>query len=322
MANRVGRDGRVDLFEYKGLEIRLERRDRPDGRRFDCTFDYDEEGERAVKISTGWLVAESDAIEEACEIIDMLDASNNKKSALQCLWNVQLTDVLGRDCVCLETLPPKQRAMFRSHIENYKTRRAQSRPISNPRQSRVQVALRRMAQNYEDFEDFQDTYWHDCGRGVYWYATRNKNFEMGIPQYALAGGVGLDVWCSPAIALRYAGLGRQDKDVYLAELDLSALRPGKDYQFISEVQEEDGAEFSVGAKILSEAAASKVYVQRVVSEKKARRISRYQTGIVPTSKSELYYAWKFANDPDEVARMDRVEKKRLRRLKREREKGK
>ena len=145
---------------------------------------------------------------------------------------------------------------------------------------------------------------------------------MGIPQYALAGGVGLDVWCSPAIALRYAGLGRQDKDVYLAELDLSALRPGKDYQFISEVQEEDGAEFSVGAKILSEAAASKVYVQRVASEKKARRISRYQTGIVPTSKSELYYAWKFANDPDEVARMDRVEKKRLRRLKREREKGK
>ena len=311
----VGSKGPVELYVYNDIEIHVEPRDIGGTTKYDATFSYEKTESDVELLSTSWLNSSQDAIDEACQVIDILDDSHDKDQALSCLWRVTLTDVLQRDCICVDNLSPEVADMVRVYASDYIRRRR--KPQKNPRQSRVQVALRRMAQRYEDFEEFESVYWKDCGRGVYWYVTRNPQFKLSVYQFAQAAGGGLNAYCSPMTALRMADDFPGKDKIYFAELDLSRLRPGIDYEFI--VEEIDDIEYSIGVKVTSEAAARQILVQRVVDEAKARRIARYQTGIVPANRSELLQAWMFANDPDEVARMERVEKKRQRRLKREAE---
>jgi hypothetical protein len=305
---KVGKSsGGNDLYVYKDVEIALEERDGT----FDATFDYDIEEDDTVKFSTGFLTNPEDAVQEACQVIDIIDNSDDGNIAFRCIWNVTLSDVLQRDCVCLDSLPKSLADDISKYADDYDARRS---PLSNPRRSRVKDTLAAMARRYKSFDEYENQYWEDCGRGIYWIATSNPEFRIGPLQESQMLARQLRVFCSPEVALLNATVARDPSgglEVYVAELDLSALEPGEDYVPIPG-DPEGKEEYGIGASIVRN--VSRVRTHRVIPEKKALRVAKYQGGLMPSSKGALMRQWQTANDVDEIAAAERRELKRQKRL--------
>jgi len=313
---RVGtsRDGH-DLTVYKDIEIAVEER----GGKYDATFDYDLDEFDTIKFSTGFLASKDDALEEALQVIDIIDRADNGSQAFQCIWNVTLTDMLGRDCVCLDQLPPELAISIRGYSSDYDRRRS---PLPNPRRSRVKDTLDQMARRFKSFDEYQDQYWDDCGRGIYWIATSNPEFRIGPLQESQMLARQLRVYCNPEVALLNTNIARdpgQGTEVYVAELDLSALEPGVDYVPV-QGDPEGKEDFGIGANILRN--VSRVRTHRVIEESKAKRVGKYQGGLMPSSKGELMRQWQTANDVDEIAAAERRELRRQKRRAREQRQAK
>ncbi len=304
---KVGKSSNgADLHEYKDVEISVEERDNT----FDATFDYDLSEDDTVTFSTGFLEDRGDAIEEACQVIDIIDSSDNGNVAFRCIWNVTLSDVLKRDCVCLDSLPDSLARSIVKYADDYDRRRMKR----NPRRSRVKDTLAAMARRYKSFDEYEDQYWDDCGRGIYWIATSNPEFRIGPLQESQMLARQLRVYCSPEVALLNASIARDPSggvEVYVAELDLSALDPGVDYVPI-QGDPENKEKYGIGANIIRN--VSRVRTHRVIPEAKALRVAKYQGGLMPSSRGELMRQWQTANDVDEIAAAERRELKRQKRL--------
>jgi len=303
------RDGN-DLTVYKDVEIAIEERNG----KFDATFDYDLDEYDTVKFSTGFIDGRDVALEEAVQVIDIIDNADDGNQAFQCIWRVTLTDMLGRDCVCLDQLPPRLAISIREYSADYDRRRS---PIGNPRRSRVKDTLDLMARRYKSFDEYEDQYWDDCGRGIYWIATSNPEFRIGPLQESQMLARQLRVYCNPEIALLNANVARDPRfgnEVFVAELDLSALEPGEDYVPIPG-DPEGKEDYGIGANIIRN--VSRVRTHRVIEESKAKRVGKYQMGLMPSSRGELMRQWQKANDVDEIAAAERRELRRQKRLARE-----
>lgn len=309
--NKVGKDNKGrDLYVFNDVEIAVEERDG----KYDATFDYDLEEHDTVTFSTGWMDNPGHAVEEAVQVIEIVDRADNGDQAFQCIWNVTLTDMLQRDCVCVEQLPERLRPLIEEYAREYDRRR---NTISNPRRSRVKDTLDRMARRFKSFDEYEDQYWDDCGRGIYWIATSNPEFRIGPLQESQMMARQLRVYCNPEIALLNASVARdpgQGTEVYVAELDLSALDPGVDYVPIPG-DPEGKEEYGIGANIIRN--VSRVRTHRVIEEAKAKRVGKYQMGLMPSSRGELMRQWQTANDVDEIAAAERRELRRQKRLARE-----
>ncbi len=303
--------GGEDLYVYKDIEVAVEERNGT----FDATFDYDIEEDDTVKFSTGFLSNPQDAVQEACQVIDIIDNSSDGNVAFRCIWNVTLSDVLKRDCVCLDTLPPSLAKSISQYADDYRSRRLKD----NPRRSRVKDTLASLARRYRSFDDYEEQYWKDCGRGIYWIATTNPEFRIGPLQESQMLARQLRVFCSPEVALLNATVARDPsggREVYVAELDLSALDPGEDYVPIPG-DPEGREEYGIGASIIRN--VSRVRTHRVIPEKKALRVAKYQGGLMPSSKGALMRQWQTANDVDEIAAAERRELRRQKKLAKQQE---
>lgn len=154
--------------------------------------------------------------------------------------------------------------------------RSQARK-SNPRNSKVKDALASEAIQHKKFEDFSKMYWDACSRGLYWYATDEKRFNIGLAEERLIKQGKFYVHCSPTLALR----GKNEKKKFVAELDLSKLNP----QYIRIKRGSDGAEIGITG------GSDFVKVSRVLDADKAKRAFKWQLSILPSSKEELRLFW-------------------------------
>ena len=58
-------------------------------------------------------------MQEACQVIDIIDNSGDGNIAFRCIWNVTLSDVLQRDCVCLDSLPKSLADDISKYADDY-----------------------------------------------------------------------------------------------------------------------------------------------------------------------------------------------------------
>jgi hypothetical protein len=167
----------------------------------------------------------------------------------------------------------------------------------NPRNSKVKDALAAEAVEYEKFEEFSNAYWNACSRGLYWFATNERRFHIGLEERRRIKAGTFTVACSPELALQ----GRNEGKKYVAELDVTRLPK-------SAVQVKRG---SGGAQIKIVSDPDGVSVTRVLEATKAKRSFKWQLSILPSSKEELRDIWKKAWEK----RQREAEKQRIRKEK-------
>lgn len=151
---------------------------------------------------------------------------------------------------------------------------------SNPRNSKVKDALAIEATRHDKFEAFAKSYWDACARGLYWVATDEKKFYIGQHERAKIDGSGLEVFCSPELALA----GKHEKKKYVAELDVTKL-PGSSLRVVKGTD---------GSKIRIVGSAGSVKVTRVLDASRAKNAWKWQLSILPSSKEELRRVWEDA----------------------------
>lgn len=150
----------------------------------------------------------------------------------------------------------------------------------NPRNSKVKDALASEAVRFKNFNDFSNAYWDSCSRGLYWIATNERRFHIGLEERKRIKNETFTVYCNPSLALA----GRNDKKKYVAELDVTRLPAGS-----IEVSKGSG-----GAKIKVVASPGSIKVLRVLDAAKAKKSFKWQLSILPSSKEELRVIWKKA----------------------------
>lgn len=167
----------------------------------------------------------------------------------------------------------------------------------NPRNSKVKDALASEATRYKDFNEFSSAYWNSCSRGLYWIATNEKRFHIGLEERRRIKQGTFFVACSPALALS----GKNEGKKYVAELDVTRLPNGS-----IKVKRGTG-----GAEIKIVDSAGSIKVTRVLEGANAKRSFKWQLSILPSSKDELRCIWDKAWD----RRRKDAEKKRVRKEK-------
>jgi len=179
-----------------------------------------------------------------------------------------------------------------------------ARPMSisgrrkNPRNSLVKDALFAEAVSYRNFQDFSRAYWDDCARGIYWYATNEKAFEVGPVEKKLVADGKFYVSCNPQIALSGP---RGEGKKYVVELDVTRL---------------GSADFRIkrgsgGTEIRIVSGIERVKPMRILDAEQATRAWRWQKGLLPPSKDELFKVWKAAWKKEE-RKKEREEQRRER----------
>lgn len=151
---------------------------------------------------------------------------------------------------------------------------------SNPRNSKVKDALAAEATRYKDFNEFADAYWNACSRGLYWYATNESRFHIGMEERKRIQAGTFTVSCNPNLALS----GRNEGKKYVAELDVTRLPNGS-------VKVKRGTN---GAQIKITGSPGSVKVLRVLDADQAAKAFKWQLSILPSSKEELRKIWEKA----------------------------
>jgi len=167
----------------------------------------------------------------------------------------------------------------------------------NPRNSKVKDALAAEATRYKDFNEFSSAYWNSCSRGLYWIATNEKRFHIGLEERKRIKSGTFFVACSPTLALA----GKNEGKKFVAEIDVTRLPKGA-------VVAKRG---SGGSEIKIVDSAGAVKVTRVLESVKAKHSFKWQLSILPSSKDELRAIWEKAWDK----RRKDAEKKRIRKEK-------
>ncbi len=159
----------------------------------------------------------------------------------------------------------------------------------NPRNSLVKDALAAEAVSYKTFEEFSRAYWDDCARGIYWFASNEKSFEVGPLERRLVKEGKFFVSCNPDLALSGPrGKGKK----YVVELDVTKL---------------GSADFRVkrgtsGTEIRIVGGIERVKPMRIMDAAQAKRSWRWQKGLLPPSKDELFKFWQKAWEKEEKNR--------------------
>lgn len=220
-----------------------------------------------------------------------------------------ISDGEGRKIDIIDEATLKRRAKKR--IGNPGVIRRIPGRVSNPRRSKVKDALAFEALKHKEFEPFAKQYWDDCSRGILWYAVEKKDFSIkgdDIKKEAKNGKLYLS--CNPAFALE------ENEDVpWIAEIDVRRVP-------LEKIKSKRG---SLGAciKVLS---TDKAEVLRVVSADKAKRAFRYQQGLLPSSKDQLFKFWEEAwntfhrKEKQASEKLARIKARELRKLKKQKEK--
>ena len=167
-----------------------------------------------------------------------------------------------------------------------------ARPMSmagrriNPRNSLVKDALAAEAVSYKTFEEFSRAYWDDCARGIYWFASNEKSFEVGPLERRMVKEGKFYVSCNPELAL--SGPRGQGKK-YVVELDVTKL---------------GSADFRVkrgtgGTEIRIVSGIERVKPMRIMDGAQAKRSWRWQKGLLPPSKDELFKFWEKSWEKEE-----------------------
>jgi hypothetical protein len=189
-------------------------------------------------------------------------------------------------------------AKLRNFLRRSDRRIVRGRPrYPNPRNSKVKDALAAEAVEYEKFEEFSNAYWNACSRGLYWFATNERRFHIGLEERRRIKAGRFTVACSPTLALK----GRNEGKKYVAELDVTRLPRGA----VKIKRGSGGAEI----KIVSD--PDGVSVTRVLEASKAKRAFKWQLSILPSSKEELRDIWEKAW----AKRRREAEKERIRKEK-------
>jgi len=176
----------------------------------------------------------------------------------------------------------------------------------NPRRSRVRESLRTQARRYDRFDDFEQAYWLECSRGIWWIPTDNPEFSIGPREKSLAIKGQLYAWCSPMQALS----GPNSRRLFVAELDLGELRVGVDYEPVFK----DGRTSTSQIRILK---PDFIRTIRKIPSDRALRVQRYQKGLWPVSREELLNEWAIARSPEEVSLGQRRRQRQSRQRRRE-----
>jgi len=175
----------------------------------------------------------------------------------------------------------------------------------NPRNSKVKDALAEEATNYTNFNEFANAYWNSCSRGLYWYATNERRFHIGLPEEKKIDKGTFTVACSPELALK----GKNEGKKFVAELDVTRLPKGS-------IVVKRG---SAGSQIKIVGSAGSIKIGRVLEASKAKRAFKWQLSILPSSKEGLRQIWEKAwakRKRDAKKEEIRREKKAERELKR------
>lgn len=189
-------------------------------------------------------------------------------------------------------------AKLKKFLRSHPGRITRGRPrYPNPRNSKVKDALAAEATRYKDFNEFSSAYWNSCSRGLYWIATNEKRFHIGLEERKRIKNGTFFVACSPALALS----GKNEGKKFVAEIDVTRLPKGA-------VVAKRG---SAGSEIKIVDSAGAVKVTRVLEGVKAKRSFKWQLSILPSSKDELRCIWDKAWDK----RRKDAEKKRIRKEK-------
>jgi len=173
----------------------------------------------------------------------------------------------------------------------------------NPRRSRIKDALANEARKFERFDDFEQSYWNECSRGIYWIATSDPEFRMGPREMALSLDGKLFAYCSPFEALK----GPNATQPFIAEIDLGALDRGVDFEVI-EPKGDDGY-----TSVIKINRADLVRTVRVIPSEKGPRVHNYARSLLPVSKEELMDVWLISNSPDEISAFERRKRRRIQR---------
>lgn len=187
---------------------------------------------------------------------------------------------------------------------------------ANARRSLVKEALAEEALRYRDFENFAKAYWNNCARGIYWYPTDDRNFEIDKDAKDIAKDGDFYVYCTPDLSIKDPSA--KDKK-YLSELNVNRLKPND----ISIVRGSFGAKIKIKR-------VEPIEVLRTVTKNKAKKAFNWQRSILPSSKDELYEVWDKAWKKEEKRieaerrRQERLEKakKSKKRVKKKRSKKK
>lgn len=163
--------------------------------------------------------------------------------------------------------------------ENKPIKRGKAR-YPNPRNSKVKDALAAEATRYKDFNEFAEAYWNACSRGLYWYATNEKRFHIGMEERKRINEGKFTVSCSPTLALS----GKNETKKYVAELDVTRLPDSS----VKMKRGTDGAEVNVVGH------PGSVKVLRILDADKAKSAYKWQLSILPSSKEELRVIWEKA----------------------------
>jgi len=151
---------------------------------------------------------------------------------------------------------------------------------SNPRNSKVKDALAAEAVRYRDFNEFSEMYWNACSRGLYWIATNERRFHIGLPERKKIKDGKFFIACSPDLALQ----GKNEDKKYVAELDVTRIPKGS-------ILVKRG---TAGAEIKVTDHPGSIKVTRVLEADKARKSFKWQLSILPSSKEELRLIWEKA----------------------------
>lgn len=173
-------------------------------------------------------------------------------------------------------------------------RRAWDDVEDNPRRSRIKDALADEARKYDTFEEFEQHYWRNAGRGIFWIATRDPEFKIGPKEAEDAANGKFILYTSPFEALK----GVNATKPFVAEVELlGKAQEGIDYEHIEPRPDEPDTSTSI--RVINTKAAS---TYRVIPADKARRVHVYQRGLLPVSRQELLDAWLIARSPDSDVR--------------------
>jgi len=158
--------------------------------------------------------------------------------------------------------------------------------VGNPRNSLVKDALRAEAIKHRSFDRFADRYWNDCARGLYWVSTDDPKFKFGKDQVDLIKAKRFYVYCNPEQAIE------ADERLYVAELNVTHLPASN----MTHTRGGKGVEIKISGE------PGRIQVLRVLKNQKALRSFRYQQGILPSSRAQLYKFWEDAWEREEKRR--------------------
>lgn len=189
----------------------------------------------------------------------------------------------------------KRKPKRRKNSYSYLRESTCEEPISNPRMSRYRESLKVSSKKFDNYDDFQNSYWKGASRGIYWIGVDQdyEDDESALLEKEFAKKKELVAYISPLHIL--------DKP-FAAEVNTALLDPDDDFK--KNVKDPRNS--------IKITAPNMILVNYVYPIKKAIEVWKYNSRYQPSSGFDLktFWVWAEKEPVSEVRPIQRRKRKK------------